>query len=573
MARSIASRPGGRPVRRCAFVAAAAALPLFPCSAAAQGVQPSGRVTNQFERPALPESQPVAPYRIERPRTAAPADDFTFAVRRIVVEGAGEIPADEIAALTRPLENKVLSFADLAALADRITALYARRGYALSFALLPEQTVTDGVVRIRVVEGRVDAVAVRFAGPAPLAGRRRVEAAVRRRLQPLIQAGPVRSAELERALLGIDDLDGFEVSFVVRPSATTEGAASLDVIVTGRPIEPSFGIDNRLRDEFGREEAFAAIGIGSTLIAGDRIDLSARHSLDSGGFAYGSAGYSLPLGDSLARAYANYSVARTRARNGLLGLLEFKGREESFAAGVRYPLIRSRSQTLSVGGEIAGIDTRSRLLGVTVVRDRIRLFAANLSYDWADGSGARSLATFRLSQGLADLGATGAANPLRSRANGRPDATFLNYRLYRDQPLPLGLRVRIDWEAQLTLSSGGLLAANECTFGGPAIGRAYDAGVLSGDDCIRAGGELARPFATGFGAVEPYAFIDWGVMRQRGALEAGEQRERDATSFGFGARLFSRFGLSGDVQLAWPGDRLLAGGDNPRLFFSITFQR
>jgi hemolysin activation/secretion protein len=553
---------------------AAAALMSFPHCAAAQGVQPGGRVTDQFERPALPESQAVAPYRIDRPRAAAPADAFTFAVRSILVEGAAGVPVGDIEALTAPIENRIVSFADLAALTDRITALYAARGFALSFALLPEQTVTDGVVRIRIVEGSLDAVTVGFSGPTPPAGRGRVERAIRRRLQPLIQAGPVRSADLERVLLGIDDLDGLDVSFVVRPSPQTEGAASLDVIVTGRPFAPSLGIDNRLRSEFGREEGLAAITVGSSLIVGDRIDLTARHSLDEDGFAYASAGYSAPIGDSLARVHADYSIARTQAQSGLLGLLEYRGREESFAAGVRYPLIRSRARTLTVGAEISGIDTRSSLLGTTVVRENIRMLAGSVAYDWADGAGARSLATFRLTQGIEGLGATDAANPLRSRANGRPDATFVNLRMYRDQPLPAGLRLRVDVEAQATLSSGGLLAANECTFGGPAIGRGYDAGVISGDDCIRAGAELARPMQAGPAAIEPYAFLDWGLMRQRGVLEAGEERDRDATSFGFGLRLFSRIGINADLQLAWPGETLTPGeGRDPRLFFSISFQR
>ena len=566
-----AARHGGR--RALTIAAMVAAATILPAGAAAQVSQPGGRATDQFERPSLPESQAVSPYRIERPRAAAAADDFTFAVRRIVVEGAGEIPAGELAALTAPLENKVVSFADLAAVADRITALYAARGFALSFALLPEQTVADGLVRIRVVEGSLDAITVRFAGSPPLAGRRRVEAAIRRRLSGIIQAGPVRSADLERALLGIDDLDGFEVSFVVRPSASTEGAASLDVILTGRPLTPSLSIDNRLRDEFGRVEGFAALSIGSSLIVGDRIDLASRHTLGEG-FAFASAGYSAPLGDSLARVHADYSIARTEAQSGLLGLLEFRGREESFAAGIRYPLIRSRARTLALGAQISGIDTSSRLLDTLVVRDRIRMVAGSVSYDWADAGGARSLATFRLTQGIEGLGATGSTNPLRSRANGRPDATFANLRLYRDQPLPAGLRFRLDAEAQMTLSSGGLLAANECTFGGPAIGRGYDAGVLSGDDCIRAGGELARPVRAGRGAMEPYAFVDWGLLRQRGTLESGEERERDATSFGFGVRFFSHFGLAADLQLAWPGERLAPGaGRDPRLFFSITFQR
>lgn len=541
----------------------------------AQPPQPGGTAGDQFELRERPRSEPVAPYRIERPQAGSAFPGTQFRVERIVVEGADGLDAGALAGLTAPLEGRSLTLADLAALADRITALYAARGYALSFAFVPEQTVSDGVVRLRVVEGAIDAIAVEFRGGAGvLAGRRRVEAAIRRRFQPLVGAGPLRTADLERAALTVNDLAGVGSSVILRPSESTEGAATLVIVVTLDPFDIAIGADNRLRAEFGREEAFATLAVNSALTVGDRLSLTGRRTLGSDGFGYGGISYESQLGHSDLRGSLFYSHARTEAKEGLLGLLEFAGREDLYRAAVSYPVIRSRSRSLYVTAELGGIDTRSNLLGVTVVRDRVRTAGIGVAYDWADATGATSLATLRFVQGLTGLGATSGANPLRSRAQGEPDAAYGVARLYRDQPLPGGFRLRADTEAQFMLHGRSLLAASECSFGGPALGRGYDAGAISGDECWRGGLELARPVRAGEVLLEPYVFIDGGLARQSGILEPGEPRDTEAASFGAGLRLFARFGLSADLQIARTARTLFAGDENEtRIFFNISFQR
>lgn len=558
------------------IVLATAAL-VTPASAFAQTAptpQRGGTVSDQFDRPALPVSQPIAPFRIDRPRAGQATDAIRFAVRRVVVEGAAVLDPATIGALTAPLAGRIVSLADLAAVADRITSSYAARGYALSFAIVPEQDVADGMVRIRVVEGSIDDIQVEFRDAAPLVGRQRIEATVRRRLRGLVATGPVRTAELERAVLGIDDLSGLAASVVVRPSAKTEGAATLAVIIGSTPIDAAAGIDNRLRSEFGREEIYLTGVLNSALFVGDRLDVSSRRAIENDAFEYAAIGYETSLGDSLARVYGGYSLARTEAQRGILGLLEFRGREETFRIGARHALIRSRARSLYVSGELGGIDTRSSLFGVSIVRENIRTATLGVAYDWADGGGSQSLFAANFVQGLEGLGASDAANPARTRAQGRPDARYATIRYYRDQALPSDFRLRLDSQLQFLIGAKSLLAASECTFGGPALGRAYDAGALSGDECWRFSGEVARRVPIVGQTVEPYAFVDYGKTRQRGILEAGERRTDDAVSYGAGLRLFTSIGVTADVQASVPARRLFAGDDRkPRLFFQLSYQR
>ena len=56
--------------------------------------------------------------------------------------------------------GQTISVEKLYEIVNSISARYAQAGYALSFALLPEQDITEGRVKIAVVEGFVDDVVV-----------------------------------------------------------------------------------------------------------------------------------------------------------------------------------------------------------------------------------------------------------------------------------------------------------------------------------------------------------------------------------------------------------------------------
>ena len=552
------------------------AMAILAAPALAQTPAPGGTLDDQFTQPRLPESKPSASFKLEKPQNGgeSSASAKAFDIRRIIVDGATSADPSEIAKLTMPLEGQSLTLADLARLADSITALYARDGFALSFALVPEQTVVDGIVHIRVVEGTLASWQVAFANNTPLVGKARIESAIERRLRPLVGAGPVRSADLERALLAIDDLEGIKASVVIRQSATTEGAADLVVMITSDPFDAAVGLDNRLRSEFGHEEMAASLAVNSIGLVGDRIEIASRNAVDFKSFNYLAVGYQAPVGLPSGTAYARYSTAKTEAKSGVLGLLDFTGSEQSFHLATRQPLIRSRARSLYLIAELNAVDTRSRLFGTSVVRDKVRTLSLGIDYDWADSEGSTSLVSGRFVKGLAGLGATDDANPLRSRVFANAESAFIGLRAYRDQPLASSFHLRVAGEAQYTVSSRSLSATSECSYGGPAMGRGYDAGTISGDHCLLASVELARPFAARDFVIEPYLYGDLGLTSQNGPLEASERRSDDAASYGLGVRLFSAFGLAADLQISQRTRTLVPlSGDDTRVFFSISMQR
>ncbi len=76
-------------------------------------------------------------------------------VRQIRIVGTTVFPTEELATITALYENRKLTFEDLEALRVALTVYYVNHGYINSGAVIPDQTVTDGVVTLRLIEGQL----------------------------------------------------------------------------------------------------------------------------------------------------------------------------------------------------------------------------------------------------------------------------------------------------------------------------------------------------------------------------------------------------------------------------------
>jgi hemolysin activation/secretion protein len=81
-------------------------------------------------------------------------------IARIELEGAGPVDPAAIEALTAPYVGRMADTGDLRALVDAITENLQSRGYVGSRAELPDQELTDGVVRVRIVLAHLTAVRI-----------------------------------------------------------------------------------------------------------------------------------------------------------------------------------------------------------------------------------------------------------------------------------------------------------------------------------------------------------------------------------------------------------------------------
>src|ERR1700748_3445960 len=81
-----------------------------------------------------------------------------FVLRAISVSGAFALPREALASSYRPYLGKMVSQADLAAIAQAISDCYRAAGFHLTRAIVPPQDIEGGRVRIQVIEGSIAAV-------------------------------------------------------------------------------------------------------------------------------------------------------------------------------------------------------------------------------------------------------------------------------------------------------------------------------------------------------------------------------------------------------------------------------
>ena len=81
-------------------------------------------------------------------------------LQSVVVEGSTIYSNEDLAGVYRELLGREVTLAQVFKVADTITARYRNDGYILSRAILPPQTISDGAVRIRIVEGYIDDVRI-----------------------------------------------------------------------------------------------------------------------------------------------------------------------------------------------------------------------------------------------------------------------------------------------------------------------------------------------------------------------------------------------------------------------------
>lgn len=112
----------------------------------------------------LPEfaPEPAPPFRLP-PVTPVPEERFPpirVFVRDFELSGNTVFSDAELGEITAPFENREITSEELQEVQHRLTLHYVNRGYINSGAVLPDQQVTDGVVRIQIVEGRLTDIAV-----------------------------------------------------------------------------------------------------------------------------------------------------------------------------------------------------------------------------------------------------------------------------------------------------------------------------------------------------------------------------------------------------------------------------
>lgn len=516
-----------------------------------------------------------------RPAVAQPAAP-RFAVLEYAVEGNTVLPVRAIERAVLPFLGPDRGLEGVEQARAALEQAYQTAGYLSVVVDIPEQRVDAGVVRLRVIEGRVERLAV--------TGARYHDQGMIRRRVPELAPGTVPDFNRVQQQLAAVSRDERRLQPVLRPGAVP-GSLQAEIQVDDRlPLTASVELNNQHAADTDPWRLNASLRYANLWQRDHALALTAitapREPSQSQVLV---AQYSAPLaGEWSALAYAVWSDSVVEPIGAsVIG--------EGFTLGLRAQrsaALGGGTHTVSLGLDFK--DLKERLeFGDDSLSTPLRYLPLQLGWtgQWAEGRSQTSLnlswtTAFRgiLQRDVMCPGDVGAVDQFACKRQGG-DGSFTHLRAdWRHQrPAAFGWPGQWALRVQGQLGSQPLVSAEQFAVGGAETVRGYFEAEASGDRGLQGGLEWRGPNlltpqqgpGLAWQALSVLAFYDVArVWLLQPAV--GQLARQSLYGAGLGLRLRATRGstaLTGEADLAWPGKRTPATPDHdPRLHLRLRAQ-
>ena len=455
----------------------------------------------------------------EKPAAEEAGAELRFALQQVIWNPSEILTKEQIQAVTATYIGKQVTLKDLREMADKITNLYRDKGYMTCGAVLPPQRIHDGVVEIRLIEGKT--------GTVNLTGNRYTKTGyIMNRIN--LKPGEIANTEkLNRDLRWFQGTNDVQLRVVMKPGAE-EGTTDYDIMA----FEPQNQSVTLYTDNDGYESSGrwrAGIFYNMKSVSGHRDSLRA-HFIGSRGTKAWSLGYSVPISRKGMRLELDYSGNKTKVVKGELEPLGVEGKSNSFSVTWRAPFHVTEKSRHEAGLQYVHQKSETELghgtgLVVPWVDDRIQRVIPYVSFTHY---GKDSVLYHKHSFVWAR----------RRDIDGESDTG----KLYRLSSFWQKRNTNGQfWQARLDgqFGSGDNLAASDRFFiGGVNSVRGYEEGFIGGSRGISMGLEYHIPVDKAK-RIFVYPFFDWGTV---GGYAAPENNKLMSAGLGIEARYKHLYG-------------------------------
>jgi hemolysin activation/secretion protein len=451
------------------------------------GIDPSGRPLRvpprlpeeplQEER--LPSPLPVPILPPLPPPSTGPAEPLSLEsvfVREIRVIGSTVFTPAELAEVTDPYVNRALTVEDLESLRLALTRYYITRGYVNSGAIIPDQTVTEGMLTVQIIEGELTRIEVE--------GNRWFRASYLQDRLALGAGPPLNIQALqERLQLLLQDARIQRLNTELRPGVRL-GESVLDVRVEERnPYKVWLAFNNYQSPTVGSEQGL--ITVAHENLTGHGDILSVQYGRSSGADLQLDANYILPLTVRDLTVQLEYRRNTFHVVEAPFEPLDVNSTAEIFGITLRQPLYRTLDQVVALALTIERLSDQTYLLGqpfsfaLGAHRGLSIDTALRLAPEWVYRTSTQVLAArSRFSVGIDALGATVNPSPL-------PDGRFFAWLGQVQWVKRLGIwDSEILFRADLQLANNPLLPLEQLAVGGRYSVRGYRQNQLVRDNGV-----------------------------------------------------------------------------------------
>ncbi|MEY4663016.1 MAG: hypothetical protein RLZZ239_1489, partial [Pseudomonadota bacterium] len=468
-------------------------------------------------QPALPKLAPPNSQPLQ-PAAVAPGED-TFLFKSVVLSGNTLVNTSQIELLLAPWLGKNISLAQLQQAVAQISALYRDQGW-LAQATLPDQDVSDGHVKVTVIEGKLGEVILQLEDGKPQLG-----AWIRRRIPSLIQhympiGKTIYFNDMDKALLLAGDLPGTAVSGSLQ-AGKVPGTSDLLVKVDSTPmVVGQVSTDNMGSRSTGVVRLNAQVQLNSPWGTGEQFSFSGSKNAGS---TYVHAGVSTPVGIEEWRGLI-FNAEASRMDYRILdqykpdgARLRPEGHSNVLGVNLVAPWVRSANTNLSLN---LGLEYRKALdksdlevpgtLGI-VRNTQVNNRSLSMNFSHLDGiwGGGNNLLGWVETGGTIRLGPSGAAS--LDATEGRTQGSFQKRRITASRLQFIDGKHAIFMSASRQWASKNLDSSEKLYLGGASGVRAFPNSEAGGSTGVTATLELRREWNAQW---QTTLFYDYGRISQ-----------------------------------------------------------
>jgi hemolysin activation/secretion protein len=399
-----------------------------------------------------------------------------------------------------------LTSEDLEALRQALTLHYISKGYVTSGAIIPDQRITEGILTVQIIEGKlagIDVEGTRWFFPSYFQNRIALGAgppvnvnALQERLQ-LLQTDP----RIQR------------INAELRPGIA-RGESQLNVrVAEANPFKAWLEFNNYQSPTVGAEQGLVTVADQNLIGFGDTLSL--QYGRSSGVDPILNFRYAVPINAYETMLSAQYRRFDFTVKEDPFAALDIKNKAQIFGVSLRQPLYRTLQQEFAVALTAEHEINKSFLLGepfefiAGATNGVFRVSALRFSQEWVRRTGDQVLSALsRFSLGIGVLGATATADP--ALADGR-FFSWLGEAQWARQLQPW--RIQLLARTTLQLSNDHLFPLEQFAVGGRYSVRGYREYTLVRDNGFLGTFEIRVPVftsATGTDVLHLAPFVDVG---------------------------------------------------------------
>ena len=450
--------------------------------------------------PAVPSNEGIA---LPESQEAGVQDNTPFMVNKLSIEGNQSIASETLYELVKDYQGRTQTISDLQQACKRITDYYRAQGYPFARAILPQQEINEGEVRIQVIEAKY--------GSIHLQNNSRVSTAlVQGIVAPLQNGESISQKKLDRTLLLLSDLPGITSAANIKPGravAESDFDISLNdtAMVTGR-----LGLDNFGNKFINRPRIMGAMSINNPLHHGDV--LSFTYLTTGERMQYAQLSYDWLLNGRGTRIGASHATLYYKLGEKLKPL-DVNGTSDNTEVWLRQPLLRSRANNLYLNLRYQHNILKDHTDRTNIKTDRtLNNWILGVNGDIRDSLLGGGVNSYQLSYTIGDVDFDNAnaraANAVTADTEGHYDKW--NYNINRLQNVTDRLQLWGSITGQV--AADNLDSSQKMVFGGPYSVRAYDNGTISGDNGTLITLEARYLIGQWYGSWQGLAFYDAGSV-------------------------------------------------------------